>query len=207
MKASVLSGDVSDEVVALIKDAGLVAVDTETSGLDWATDSLHLCQVFAGATGPLLVRNAGPRPQRLAALLEDPAVVKIFHFAPFDLRFLEAKWGVRAQAVVCTKAASKLLDPGLPSAHHSLQALVERYLGIQLSKGQVRTSNWGATDLSEEQVAYAAADVVHLPDLFKTLQARLSATPDIAQIYSEVCDYMPVDAHLAVAGYQNPLAY
>lgn len=202
-----LSGDVSDDVVAQVKGAGLVAVDTETSGLDWATDSLHLCQVFTGATGPLLVRNEGPRPARLAALLEDPSVVKVFHFAPFDLRFLEAKWGVRAQAVVCTKAASKLLDPDLPSAQHSLQALAERYLGVQLSKGQVRTSNWGAADLSEAQVAYAAADVEHLPDLFRALQERLSMTPEVAQIFSEVCGYMPVDAHLAVAGYQDPLQY
>lgn len=202
-----LTGDVSDDAVALVRGAGLVAVDTETSGLDWAADDLNLCQIYTDVTGPLLVTNTGDRPVGLSAILEDPSVVKVFHFAPFDLRFLEAKWAVRTQSVVCTKAASKLLDPGSPSAQHSLQALVERYLGLPLEKGQVRTSDWGSSHLTDEQIAYAAADVMHLPDLFRILQKRLLADPAVAQIYNEVCAYMPVDAHLAVAGYQNPLTY
>ena len=87
--------------------------------------------------------------------------MKVFHHAPFDLRFMNHASGYRAASVRCTKVASKLLDPQAPNQMHSLQTLAARYLGVHLAKGAVRTSDWSAA-LSAEQVAYAADDVIHL---------------------------------------------
>ena len=181
-------------------------MDTETSGLDWATDSLQLCQLFTDETGPVLLSQVRGHPVELARLLADPDVVKVFHFAPFDLRFLEACWGVRAVSVECTKAASRLLDPDLPAAKHSLQSLLELHLGLRIEKGSVRTSDWGARTLTEEQIAYATADVDHLLALAQTLTHRLAACGK-AELFAQVCAYMPVDAHLAVTGVPSPLVY
>jgi len=128
MEPMLINGDLPEGVTASLRTAGRVAVDTETSGLDWSVDELHLCQLFSPATGPILLRNVSSRPTQLAALLEDRHVTKVFHFAPFDLRFLAARWDVRTDAVECTKAASRLLDPRLPPRAHSLQALLYRYL-------------------------------------------------------------------------------
>lgn len=206
MSVQLVSGDLPPDLARSMRAAGRVAVDTETSGLDWATDSLQLCQLFTDETGPVLLGQVKGHPVELASLLADPDVVKVFHFAPFDLRFLESRWGVRTKTVECTKAASRLLDPGLPAAEHSLQALLEHRLGVRIEKGAVRTSDWGARTLTKEQIAYAAADVDHLLVLAETLTHRLEAS-GLAELFAEVCAYMPVDAHLAVKGVPNPLAY
>lgn len=201
----VLSGDLSEGLAALLRDAGRVAVDTETTGLDWRTESLRLCQLFTPAAGPVLVRIEGPAPQ-LRSLLEDRSVEKVFHFAPFDLRFLEAGLGARTTSVVCTKAASKLLDPESPSQAHSLGALLLRHFGVQLDKGAVRTSDWGTAELSAAQTEYAAGDVVDLLRLADVELALLNAR-GLGAEFAAICEYMPIDAHLEVAGIPDPLAY
>jgi ribonuclease D len=154
----------------------------------------------------VLLRHVDQRPVGLAEVMSDPAVLKVFHYAPFDLRFLEAHWGIRVTSVACTKAASRLLDPGLPAADHSLQALLLRHLEVTVAKGPVRTSDWGASVLSDEQIAYATADVAYLLDLHDVLSKRLDAN-GMSDLFAQVCAYMPVDAHLAVLGVPNPLAY
>ncbi|WP_408636787.1 3'-5' exonuclease family protein [Occultella aeris] len=141
-------GDVSPEVARSVRAAGVVAVDTETSGLDWRADQLQLSQLFTPQTGPVFIRNVTGHPSALAEVLGDPGVLKVFHFAPFDLRFLEAGWDVRVSAAACTKAASKILQPTLPAHEHSVQPLLRRTIGVEMSKGSVRTSDWGAGDLS-----------------------------------------------------------
>ncbi len=183
-----------------------MAVDTETSGLDWATDELHLCQVFSPATGTLLLRHVREVPRGLAALMEDPQVIKVLHHAAFDLRFLEAHWGIRSTSVACTKTASKLLDPAIPAEEHSLRALLQRYLGVSVTKGPVRTSDWNAAVLSDAQIAYATADVAHLLDLYDVLRERLQ-TEGLLHTFGQICAYIPVDAHLHVSGIPNPLVY
>lgn len=154
-------------------------MDTETSGLDWRVDSLGLCQLFTPQTGSILVRISGAAPT-LRAMLEDVSLVKVFHFAPFDLRFLEAKLGARTTSVFCTKAASKLLDPGAPASAHSLGALLREHFDIQLDKGGVRTSDWMAADLSAAQIEYAAGDVTHLLRL-ADLESRALAERGLEQ--------------------------
>lgn len=200
-----MSGDLSEEIAALVKDAGRVAVDTETTGLDWRTDSLKLCQLCAPTVGPVIIQITGLAPH-LRALLEDPSVTKVFHFAPFDLRFLEAALGARTTTVMCTKAGSKLLNPELPSSGHSLSALLHRHFGISLDKGAVRTSDWGSAQLTEAQTDYATGDVVSLLRLVDA-EMELLQSRDLVDEFAAICAYMPVDAHLEVTGIPNPLAY
>ncbi|WP_147918740.1 ribonuclease D [Ruania zhangjianzhongii] len=206
MGATVVEGDLPEDIADALRTAERIAVDTETGGLSWPEDPLLLCQVFSPATGPVLLRSVRRRPERLAAVLEDRGVTKVFHFAPFDLRFLAARWGVRTVGVECTKAASRLLDPDLPHAAHSLQSLVDRHLGITIAKGATRTSDWGATHLSPDQIAYAAADVAHLLDLVGTLKERL-VKAGLDETFRAVCAYLPTDAQLEVDGIPNPLLY
>lgn len=201
----VLTGDLPEELASEVRAAGRVAVDTETTGLDWRIDSLKLCQVFTPAIGPVLVRVEGEAPV-LRELLEDPSITKVFHFAPFDLRFLEAGIGARVTSVFCTKAASKLLDPGLPASAHSLGALLARQFGIQLDKGAVRTSDWGSAELSDAQTQYAAQDVVSLLRLADA-ESELLNGRGLAEVFASICAYMPIDAHLEILGVPNPLAY
>lgn len=199
-------GDLSPRVSQVLRAQPFIAVDTETSGLHWSEDRLLLCQLFSPATGPVFVRNVSGRPSELAALMADRKVVKVLHHAPFDLRFLEAKWHIRTVSVACTKAASKLLNPSGAHEEHSLKSVLSRYLGVKVEKGPVRTSDWGAPDLSHEQVEYATGDVVHLLELQRAMSAALQEK-NLTEIYAQVCAYMPVDAHLEVCGVPNPLTY
>ena len=114
--------------------------------------------------------------------------------------------GARTTSVVCTKAASKLLDPGLPASAHSLGALLARHFGVELDKGPVRTSDWGANELTEAQTDYAVSDVaslLHLADIeVEGLKRR-----GLEEVFAAICAYMPVDAHLEVTGVPDPLSY
>lgn len=204
---TIVEGDLPSGLAQTLRASGQVAVDTETSGLEWATDRLELCQLFSPATGVVFLRRVVQRPPReLHALLHDENTLKVFHHAPFDLKFLESQWGVRASNIACTKTASKLLVPDADPAEHSLRPLLMRALGVKISKGGVRTSDWGSDDLADEQVAYAAGDVEHLLDLYGLLHRRLDDA-GLSELFAQVCAYLPVDAHLAVSGFPNPLTY
>lgn len=204
MHVTQVDGDLPADVALALRSVGRVAVDTETSGLDWSRDQLHLCQLYTPATGPVLLRHVDRRPTVLASVFEDSAVLKVLHFAPFDLTFLEAKWGVQSRSVVCTKTASRLLNPKLED--HSLGTLLQRHLGVVVDKGAVRTSNWAAPSLTDGQLNYAVGDVANLLDLHDFFGERLQAA-GLAELYAQICAYMPVDAHLKVAGFPDPLTY
>lgn len=206
MELVVVDNDLTTDLLEALLCEPVVAVDTETSGLDWRTERLEICQFFAPSWGVVIVRASSERPDRVTELLEAERTLKLFHFAPFDLRFIEGRWGIRTRKVACTKAASKLLDPELPNAAHSLAPLVSKNLGITLDKGAVRTSDWGAGRLSDDQLAYAAADVAYLPALYEKLSARIAAR-GLDGTYRSVCDYMAVDAHLEIMGVPDPLKY
>ncbi len=138
-----------------------VAVDTETMGLKPYRDRLCLVQLSAGDGDAHLVRFAQGAydAPRLKALLEDPAVLKIFHYGRFDIAMLRRWLGVRPTPVWCTKIASRLTRTY--TDRHGLKDLCRQLLGVELSKEQ-QSSDWGAPVLSEQQLAYAAADVLHL---------------------------------------------
>jgi ribonuclease D len=199
-------GDLPAELVSDFADARRVAWDVETSGLDWRTDRLGTCQLYADDIGVVVVSVSAEKPAGLAALLANPAVEKVFHHAPFDLRFMAAAWHVRPASIRCTKVASKLLEPDAPNEAHSLQQLVSRYLGISLSKGAVRTSNWTAANLTAEQLEYAAADVRHLLVLLDVLERAIGAA-DLTRLYDDCCAYLPARVDLELGGYPDVFAY
>jgi ribonuclease D len=161
-------GDLPD----LSRYSGPVAIDTETMGLDPRRDRLCVVQLSPGDGSADVVQippGASDAPN-LKRLLADTATLKIFHFARFDLLALYRAFGVMAGPVYCTKIASRLARTYTDK--HGLKDLVREVLGIEVSKQQ-QSSDWGAEQLSEAQVSYAASDVLHLHALKSKLDAML----------------------------------
>lgn len=202
----IFEGDLDKDFAAVMKSAASIAVDTETTGLDFRSDQLQLVQLHSPLTGSALIRVNDAPMTNVQDLLADSSIAKVFHFAPFDLRFLCVRLGSPVTNVRCTKAASKLISPHMQSDEHSLKSLLARYQGVNLEKGSTRTSNWGAPRLSTKQVSYAVKDVQFLLPLHEQLEQELKRD-SLDELYTQICHYMPVDALIEVQGYPNPLAY
>lgn len=202
----VIRGDLTAELAAAFGLAPRVAWDVETTGLDWRTERLATCQLFADGIGTVVISVGDRRPARLIALVAEHAVVKVFHHAPFDLRFMVHAWGVQPASIRCTKVASKLLAPRAPNPTHSLQQIAARYLGVSLAKGTVRTSDWTAEMLTPEQVQYAAADVQHLLALHDVMWAAL-AEEGLTRLYDDCCAFLPARVMLELGDYPDVFAY
>jgi ribonuclease D len=205
-RVRVEQGDLPANLTSAFSKANRIAWDVETTGLDWRQDRLATCQLFAEGVGVVVVKATESRPNRLATLLEDPAVEKVFHHAPFDLRFMVHRWDVRPSSIRCTKVASKLLAPDAPNEAHSLQYLAARHLGISLTKGPVRTSDWTAASLTEEQLTYAAGDVLHLLALLDVLSVDLDRV-HLKRLYDDCCAFLPARVSLELGGYPDVFAY
>jgi ribonuclease D len=178
---------------------GSVAIDTETLGLNIARDRLCLVQLSGGDGTAHLVQFDGSdySAPRLKALLTDPQVEKIFHFARFDTAVLQKNLGVMTSPIYCTKIASKLVRTY--TDRHGLKDLVGELLGIELSKQQ-QSSDWAATELSQQQHAYAASDVLHLHALKERLDAML-AREGRTDFAKAAFGFLPVRARLDLAGF------
>ena len=153
--------------------SGAVAIDTETMGLEHRRDRLCVVQLSPGdgSADVVQIPHNAPGAPNLQKLLADPAILKIFHFARFDLGVLFEAFGVMPAPVYCTKIASRLARTYTDK--HGLKDLVRELLGVELSK-QLQLSDWGAADLTEAQVAYAASDVLHLHALKAKLDTMLA---------------------------------
>jgi ribonuclease D len=182
---------------------GPIAWDVETSGLDWATDRLATCQIADSVGQVFVVRITSEVPLRLAELLSDPAEQKVFHHAMFDLRFLYAAWRVRPRNIVCTKIASKILSPINPD--HSLKTLVKQHLGVEIEK-KLSLSNWFSSELTPEQLSYAADDVVHLIPLYETLMCQL-ANIGRSDLALRCYDHIPTRVELDVGQFGDVYVY
>jgi ribonuclease D len=204
--AHVGPGDLPADLAVAYGRARRIAWDVETTGLDWRRDRLATCQVFAVDIGASVISVSGEKPPRLMALLENPAVEKVFHHAPFDLRFMVHAWDAWPTSIRCTKVASKLLQPNAASEAHTLQHLAQRYLGVRLEKGPVRTGDWSAPELTPEQIAYATSDVVHLLALLDALQPPLR-TAGLGKLYNDCCAFLPAHVRLETGGYPDVFAY
>jgi ribonuclease D len=185
----------------------VVAVDTEAMGLDPHRDRLCLVQLAAGDGDCHLVQFREPdyRAPNLCRLLGDPAVEKLFHFARFDLAMIRRYLGVRCRPVYCTKVASKLARTY--TDRHGLRDLCQELLGVELSK-QMQSSDWGALELSEAQLSYAAGDVLHLHRLRQHLDGMLER--EGRQGMAAACfAFLPERAELDLAGWaqQDIFAY
>ena len=176
-----------------------VAVDTETQGLNLQRDRLCVVQLSAGDGVCHLVQLAAGEyaAPNLKALMTDPAVTKIFHFARFDVAIMKRWLGITINPVYCTKIASKLVRTY--TDRHGLKDVSRELLGIELSKAQ-QSSDWAAEDLNEAQHVYAASDVLNLHAIREKLQEMLEreGRADLA----EACfAFLETRAELDLAGW------
>ncbi len=179
----------------------VVAVDTETMGLDPRRDRLCVVQLSSGDGHAHLVQIARgqARAPNLERLMADPAVLKLFHFARFDIAALHNAFGVVTAPVWCTKIASRLIRTF--TDRHGLKYLLADLVGVDVSKAQ-QTSDWGAEVLTEAQKEYAASDVLYLHRLKAELEARLAREGrlDVA----EACyAFLPTRARLDLMGWDD----
>ncbi|MDZ4371073.1 MAG: ribonuclease D [Phenylobacterium sp.] len=181
--------------------ATAIAVDSETMGLRLGRDPLCVVQLSAGdgdAHVVTLDRSSYDAPN-LKRLLTDPAVTKIFHFGRFDIAMFWLHLGVVTAPVYCTKIASKLARTY--TDRHGLKDVSRELLGVDMSKAQ-QSSDWGAAKLSDEQVAYAASDVLHLHALRERLDAML-AREGRDHLARACFEFLPHRALLDVAGWED----
>jgi ribonuclease D len=185
----------------------VIAVDTETMGLDPRRDRLCLIQLSAGDGQAHLVQlipeslgGRGYDCPNLKALLADPQRLKLMHFARFDVAILYHALGIRAAPVICTKIAAKLVRTF--TERHGLRDLCRELLGVEISKQQ-QTSDWGNPALTPEQLAYAASDVLYLHALWARLEALL-IRENRRQIAHACFDFLPTRCELDLLGYDAP---
>lgn len=180
----------------------VVAIDTETMGLDPRRDRLCLVQLSAGDGDAHLVQIArgAKHAPNLERMLADPAVLKIFHYGRFDIAALYNAFGVVTAPVYCTKIASKLIRTF--TERHGLKYLVHDLVGVDISKQQ-QTSDWGAETLTQAQLEYAASDVLYLHRLREELERRLAREQRTALAQS-CFDFLPTRAILDLQGWDEP---
>jgi len=185
----------------------VVAVDTETMGLQPHRDRLCLVQLSSGDGHVHLVQLVPPSLggrgydcPNLKLLLSDPVTVKLMHFARFDVAVLQHNLDITVAPVRCTKIAARLTRTF--TDRFGLKDLCKELLGIELSKQQ-QSSDWGAVALTPEQLAYAASDVLHLHALWAKLEALLVREKRLE--LAEACfGFLPTRARLDVLGYESP---
>ena len=195
MKIKLYQGDLPDGL-----DLGsLIAIDTETLGLNPHRDRLCLAQLSAGDGVCHAVQFAAGKYEapNLRKLLADHRVTKLFHFARFDIAMFRQYLGVECKPVYCTKIASKLVRTYTDK--HGLKDLVRELLNVDLSKEQ-QSSDWGASELSEKQLAYAANDVAYLHQLKTVLDAML-AREGRTELAKACFDFLPTRALLDLQGW------
>ena len=179
----------------------VIAIDTETMGLNPHRDRLCLVQLCSGDGQAHLVQmvDGNYDAPNLKALLTDPNRLKLFHFARFDVAVMKAYLGVVTAPIYCTKIASRLVRTF--TDRHGLKDLVRDLLGVEISK-QMQSSDWGAATLSPEQLKYAASDVLHLHAMREKLDEMLARENRTA--YAQACfDFLPVRAELDLAGWEE----
>lgn len=203
MPIDLYDGDLPDglDLKAIARD-GCVAVDTETMGLNPHRDRLCLVQISAGDGNAHLVqlRQGEYDAPNLKRLMTDPEVIKLFHFARFDVAVMQKYLGIVCQPIYCTKIASKLVRTF--TDRHGLKDLCRDLIGVELSKQQ-QSSDWGAAELTVEQMKYAASDVLHLHDLKQKLDVMLAR--EGRTHLAEACfRFLPARGELDLGGWEDP---
>ncbi len=185
----------------------VVAVDTEAMGLDPRRDRLCLVQLSGGDGHAHLVQlvpeslgGHGFDCPNLAAMMADAGVVKLMHFARFDVAMLQQALGITVSSIRCTKIASKMVRTF--TDRHGLRDLCRELLGVEISKQQ-QTSDWGAVELTSEQLAYAASDVLHLHALWARLEALLQREGRL-DLALACFGFLPIRARLDLLGWETP---
>lgn len=179
----------------------VVAIDCETMGLNPVRDRLCLVQMSAGDGDchMIQVRPGQDAAPNLVRMLEDPQVLKLFHFGRFDIAAMLNAFGATARPVYCTKIASKLIRTY--TDRHGLKYLLQELVGVDISKQQ-QQSDWGAEELSPAQLDYAASDVLYLHRLRDALDARLAREGRV-ELAQACFDFLPTRAALDLAGWAD----
>lgn len=210
VNVDIVDYDISTDMYSASLGVPAVAMDIETSGLDLAVDRMATIQVYNPAYGIEVVRLQEGQgvPDNLAELLEITTVAKIFHYAPFDLGFIMRDWRIFPESIKDTRIAATMLDPRRerfwnPARQKydlGLAALVYYYYGVELNKS-IAVSNWFG-DLSEEQVLYAARDVLYLPDLLAKLESELR--PEYLRAARKAYQFIPTKVYLKLNNLPDP---
>lgn len=197
MKIKLYQGDLPDG----LNLGPVVAIDTETLGLNPFRDRLCLAQLSSGDGVCHAVQFAAGEyaAPNLKKMLADPNTLKLFHFARFDVTMFQRYLGVTCKPVYCTKIASKLVRTYTDK--HGLKDLVKELLKVDLSKEQ-QSSDWGARDLTEQQLAYAANDVAYLHQLKTALDAML-AREGRTELAQACFDFLPSRTALDLGGWED----
>jgi len=179
----------------------VVAIDCETMGLNPHRDRLCVVQMSGGDGNSHIVQIGLGQTEapNLCRMLEDPAVLKLFHFGRFDIAALFNAFGALAAPVYCTKIASRLVRTY--TDRHGLKNLTQELIGVDLSKVQ-QSSDWGAEELTEAQLEYAASDVLYLHRLREELDLRL-AREGRTEVAQACFDFLPVRAKLDLMGWPD----
>ncbi len=203
-RAKIFEGDLPAQYRDAARRAGVLAWDIETSGLDWRSDKIALCQLFVPNEPVAVVRMSNTSPQILCSLLQDDAINKVFHHAMFDLRFMSYHWNVDPRNISCTKISAILLDVE-NQTDHTLKGLLQRYLTVQIDKRE-RLSDWFSIQLTESQLSYAVQDVLYLPALL-TVLLQLLETRGLLQLARECFAHIPTRVKLDLVGYGDIYRY
>lgn len=203
MTIELVSGDLPKEWLHAAHKTLRVGMDTETTGLDYITDTLQLVQIHVPYKGTVMIRDLVSHPTQLARLLESPIITKIFHYATFDLHFLMNTFPlITPTRIADTKIAATLYDPKKTifidkvtnKGSHSLRVLVQNLFGYEMNKA-LAISNWGAAELSSEQLEYAAKDVEYLVPLLMHLESGiLERSPEMMPHLYASYAYLPTKA-------------
>lgn len=179
----------------------VVAIDCETMGLNPMRDRLCLVQMSGGDghCHMIQVHPGQSEAPNLVRLLEDPDILKLFHFGRFDIAAMQHAFGATASPVYCTKIASKLVRTF--TDRHGLKQLLQELVGVDISKQQ-QQSDWGAEELSPAQLDYAASDVLYLHQLKEALDAKL-AREGRSELAQACFDFLPTRARLDLAGWPD----
>ena len=199
MQTHLYKNDLDDGIVF----RGNVAIDTEAMGLDPARDRLCLIQIFDGETDCHMVQfeNSNTESPNLIKLLNDENIQKIFHYARFDMAALKHALKIDVKNVYCTKIASKIARTY--TNNHGLKDLCKELLGVEISKKQ-QSSDWGNSNLSKEQIAYAANDVIYLHQIKNRLDEML--VREDRQLLVDAClSFLPTRVELDLRGWENDI--
>jgi ribonuclease D len=200
----VFHGDLDDDVFEMATAATSIGWDIETSGLDWRNDTIGTCQLSV-EDRVLIVIPSTYEPRRLRRLLENSKIRKVFHHAPFDLRFMVYQWKAQPKNIACTKVAAKILNPNLAGEAYSLKPVLRRFLAVNISKDQ-QVSDWLAPTLTTEQLTYAAADVLHLVELCHVLR-KMCRDEHLEDVLIQSWNYLPTRVSLDLRGSGDVFAY
>ncbi|MBF96436.1 MAG: Ribonuclease D [Alphaproteobacteria bacterium MarineAlpha9_Bin4] len=180
----------------------LVAIDTETMGLNFDRDRLCVVQVSFGDKNAHLVQiggNLGYEAKNLKKLLKDSKIIKIFHYARFDVAILKEYLGVLCKSIYCTKIASKLARTY--TDRHGLKELCKELLNVEISKQQ-QSSDWGKNELSQNQINYAANDVLYLHEIKEKLDDILERENRL-KLANSIFKFIPTRVTLDLLGWNN----